>query len=308
MSESVENFCLRWNDFGSNISQSFHELRQDSDFFDVTLATSDSGERTLRAHKVILSACSTFFKALLKKQAILNPNNMPLIYLRGVTYNDLSALLDFMYQGEVNVGREDLDSFLAVGEELEVKGLTPKDREKHLSNHSDLLNSTFQKAKKGPVTDRLQNFNLGKWNAKVEPRDMNYGVEKGFRPDSNSLESNDEAVVNEAFEGYCSDFYNDDEGTDNRRESFNTPDKGIPIHYSFSKGPYRDLIIHSFQEIITQPITLALTIGITNKYVYHMFPPWELGFPSMVQALQPSNHQPNVHDKNEWNTQRWSPR
>ena len=54
MGSTADNFCLRWNDFGSTVSGAFRELREDSDFFDVTLATSDSGSRTLQAHKVIL--------------------------------------------------------------------------------------------------------------------------------------------------------------------------------------------------------------------------------------------------------------
>merc|ERR1712013_248462 len=56
---SAEKFCLRWNDFESNISVAFRELREEKDFFDVTLACEDS---QISAHKVILSACSPFFR------------------------------------------------------------------------------------------------------------------------------------------------------------------------------------------------------------------------------------------------------
>jgi hypothetical protein len=52
-----EKFCLRWNDFEGNISAAFRELRDDKDFFDVTLACDDE---QIQAHKVILSACSPF--------------------------------------------------------------------------------------------------------------------------------------------------------------------------------------------------------------------------------------------------------
>ena len=67
-----EKFCLRWNDFENNISNSFRELRDDKDFFDVTLACDD---HQLQAHKIIVSACSPFFKSVLKK----NPHPHPLI-------------------------------------------------------------------------------------------------------------------------------------------------------------------------------------------------------------------------------------
>ena len=56
---TTENFCLRWNDFESNLSTAFRELRDDADFFDVTLATD---EDEVKAHKVVLSACSPHLK------------------------------------------------------------------------------------------------------------------------------------------------------------------------------------------------------------------------------------------------------
>ena len=125
---STENFCLRWNDFESNVSGAFRDLRAEADFFDVTLGCTDSGGRSLQAHKVILSACSSFFKNMLRQQAALQHTHQnPFIYLRGVSFSDLSSVLDFMYHGEVNVAQEDLNSFLAVAEELQIKGLTNKD-------------------------------------------------------------------------------------------------------------------------------------------------------------------------------------
>jgi hypothetical protein len=123
----TDNFCLRWNDFAENVSGAFKDLRAESDFFDVTLACSDSGAKTLQAHKVILSACSTFFKGMLRQQMSAHKHPNPYIYLRGVSYNDLVSVLDFIYNGEVNVAQEDLNSFLAVAEELQIKGLTNRD-------------------------------------------------------------------------------------------------------------------------------------------------------------------------------------
>ena len=120
---SAEKFCLRWNDFEANISTAFRELREDKDFFDVTLACDDD---QLQAHKVILSACSPFFRTVLKR----NKHEHPLLYLKGVKYIDLVAVLNFMYHGEVNVAQEELNSFLAVAEDLKVKGLTQNGSEK----------------------------------------------------------------------------------------------------------------------------------------------------------------------------------
>ena len=91
---SSEKFCLKWNDFESNISGAFRELREEKDFFDVTLACDDN---QIKAHKVIISACSPFFRNVLRQ----NPHQHPLLYMRGVSFTDLQSVLTFMYQGEV---------------------------------------------------------------------------------------------------------------------------------------------------------------------------------------------------------------
>jgi len=112
-----EKFCLRWNDFESNINKAFIELREDKEFFDVTLVCD---EDQIQAHKVILSACSPFFRSVLRR----NRHEHPLLYMKGVKYVDMLSVLNFMYQGEVNISQEDLNSFLSVAEDLQVKGLT----------------------------------------------------------------------------------------------------------------------------------------------------------------------------------------
>eukprot|EP00092_Neocalanus_flemingeri_P007788 GFUD01008408.1.p1 GENE.GFUD01008408.1~~GFUD01008408.1.p1 ORF type:complete len:332 (-),score=86.07 GFUD01008408.1:2-997(-) len=117
-----EKFCLRWNDFETNISAAFRELREDKDFFDVTIACDDE---QIQAHKVILSACSPFFRNVLRR----NPHQHPLLYLKGVKFTDLQSVLNFMYHGEVNVAQEELNSFLTVAEDLRVKGLTQSNSE-----------------------------------------------------------------------------------------------------------------------------------------------------------------------------------
>jgi len=118
-----EKFCLRWNDFASNIGVAFRELREDQEFFDVTLACD---EDQIQAHKVILSACSPFFRRILQR----NPHPHPVLYLKGVKLSNLQSILDFMYHGEVNLAQEDLTLFLEVAEELKVKGLTQKQSSK----------------------------------------------------------------------------------------------------------------------------------------------------------------------------------
>ncbi len=142
--------CLRWDDFGSHFSTSFKDLRARNDtlsYFDVSLAVQDQDE-VIKAHKVILSSCSPFFKRVLAQQAKISPLGglvHPVIYLRGVSSRQLSNLLDFMYHGEINVAQDDLDDFLAIAEDLKVQGLT-----NHGYGHGDFVDdkTSFESTKR----------------------------------------------------------------------------------------------------------------------------------------------------------------
>eukprot|EP00095_Tigriopus_kingsejongensis_P006100 maker-scaffold691_size110934-snap-gene-0.34 protein:Tk06100 transcript:maker-scaffold691_size110934-snap-gene-0.34-mRNA-1 annotation:"longitudinals lacking" len=125
MGSDLDNYCLKWNDFQAHVSGACHTLREEADFFDVVLGCDQSQGRTLQAHKVILAACSSFFKDILKQHeaSTVSSHTSPFIYLRGVPFTHMAAILDFMYQGEVSVRQTDLSAFLAVAEDLQVKGL-----------------------------------------------------------------------------------------------------------------------------------------------------------------------------------------
>jgi len=112
-----EKYCLQWNDFQTTVSNSFKIFRQEEDFFDVTLVTDD--EVQMSAHKLILSACSSFFKTILKK----NPHPNPLIYLHGVDSTNLGYILDYIYHGEVQLFQEHLDPFMDKAQTLRISGL-----------------------------------------------------------------------------------------------------------------------------------------------------------------------------------------
>jgi len=112
-----EVFTLSWDDFNQKCPRVFTELWLDTDLSDVTLATEDEGQLT--AHKVILAACSPFFKRLLTK----NVNPHPLIYLMGVKMTQLQQLLSYIYLGKCDLTREQLPDFMATGKQLEIEGL-----------------------------------------------------------------------------------------------------------------------------------------------------------------------------------------
>eukprot|EP00092_Neocalanus_flemingeri_P018398 GFUD01019911.1.p1 GENE.GFUD01019911.1~~GFUD01019911.1.p1 ORF type:complete len:240 (-),score=51.76 GFUD01019911.1:310-939(-) len=116
-SDIGEQLVLRLNNFEKSIGGIFTELRENEDFFDVTLVCDDN---QVRAHKIILSSCSSFFKSILRR----NPHQHPLLYLKGVKFDQIIAILNFMYSGEVSVGHAELNSFLLVAEDLKVNGLS----------------------------------------------------------------------------------------------------------------------------------------------------------------------------------------
>merc|ERR1712243_218609 len=107
-----EQFCLKWNDFD-----------EDKAFCDVTISA--EGQQ-LEAHKMVVSACSPFFKKMIEFQ---KNEKHPIIILKDVSFLHMSAILEFMYHGEVSVTQEELPAFLKTAEKLEIKGLAEDDKE-----------------------------------------------------------------------------------------------------------------------------------------------------------------------------------
>ena len=125
MVSSSEKFCLKWNEFEQNMVSSFRELRTDTEFSDVTLVCEE--DQQVEAHKIILKSCSPFFSKVLAK----NKHSHPMIYMRGLKASNLMAIVDFIYLGEANIFQEDLNGFLALAEELQLKGLTGSQSDKN---------------------------------------------------------------------------------------------------------------------------------------------------------------------------------
>ncbi|XP_051168420.1 protein bric-a-brac 1 isoform X2 [Leptopilina boulardi] len=120
-----QHYCLRWNNYQSNMTSVFHQLLQTEAFVDVTLACN---EASLKAHKVVLSACSSYFQKLL----LSNPCKHPTIIMpQDVCFNDLKFIIEFVYRGEIDVSQAELQSLLKTADQLKIKGLceVPESRE-----------------------------------------------------------------------------------------------------------------------------------------------------------------------------------
>ncbi|XP_037085507.1 zinc finger protein 534-like [Pollicipes pollicipes] len=112
-----QKFCLKWNNFQNSVTSVFENLRQDEELVDITLCC--EGHK-IKAHRMMLSACSPYFRDLLKE----NPCQHPVFFLKDTSYPDLAAVVEFVYKGEVNVAQSQLGSFLKTAEMLQVRGLT----------------------------------------------------------------------------------------------------------------------------------------------------------------------------------------
>ncbi|XP_070851733.1 longitudinals lacking protein, isoforms H/M/V-like isoform X6 [Drosophila suzukii] len=132
---SVQQFCLRWNNHQPNFISVCSSLLHNGTLVDVTLAAEG---RQLQAHKIVLSACSSYFQALFTT----NPCQHPIVILKDVQYDDLKTMVDFMYYGEVNVSQEQLPHILKTAEMLKIKGLAEMPTDPANLTKSDSKSST----------------------------------------------------------------------------------------------------------------------------------------------------------------------
>ena len=73
-----EKYNLNWHTYSDHLKEMLQEMMKSSDLSDVVLICDDKTQ--LKAHKIILSACSSVFRDILKDL----PQNNSVIYLRGI--------------------------------------------------------------------------------------------------------------------------------------------------------------------------------------------------------------------------------
>ncbi|XP_023313341.1 longitudinals lacking protein, isoforms A/B/D/L isoform X32 [Trichogramma pretiosum] len=110
-------FCLKWHNHQSTLIRNFDTLLESGTLVDCTLAAEG---RYLKAHKVVLSACSPYFEGLLSEHY----DKHPVFILKDVKFVELKAMMDYMYRGEVNISQNQLTALLKAAESLQIKGLS----------------------------------------------------------------------------------------------------------------------------------------------------------------------------------------
>jgi len=142
-------FCLRWNNHQTNLLSVFDQLLQVEAFCDVTLAVDGA---SLKCHKMVLAACSNYFQNLFME----NTCKHPIVFLKDITFNQIRALLDYMYHGEVSVQEEELPALLKIAEALKVKGLVESDDKEGKQSPSSIgPNVTSSNIQKPSSTSKL---------------------------------------------------------------------------------------------------------------------------------------------------------
>lgn len=138
-SSNPQQFCLRWNNYQSNLTNVFDQLLQNESFVDVTLACDGN---SIKAHKMVLSACSPYFQSLFFD----NPCQHPIVIMRDVKWPELTAVVEFMYKGEINVRQEQIAPLLRVAEMLKIRGLADVKSDLDLNSESEKSATTIDDA------------------------------------------------------------------------------------------------------------------------------------------------------------------
>ncbi|KAK3866968.1 hypothetical protein Pcinc_027525 [Petrolisthes cinctipes] len=179
---SEQHYSLRWNDYTVKIVTAFQSLRDEEDFVDVTVACDG---HSYSAHKMVLSACSPYFRALLRA----NPCQHPIVILKDVGHVELERLLEFMYNGEVSIAQDQLAAFLKTAENLKIRGLAgSSDDLDQAGIHRPDVSYSYTSGGGGGATSGRSSPSAG-YAPSQSSKDDDLGVESGgtgyhTRPDS----------------------------------------------------------------------------------------------------------------------------
>ena len=142
-----QEICVTWKEFQNKGISLFGELRESSDFSDVTLVSEDG--QSFKGHQVILGSSCPFFMDLLRK----NEHPHPLVHMVGVKSVELSAVMDFLYKGESNILQEHLEAFLALAQKLKLDGLTRTEELSELTNRRKPKKANEEETLPRPISE-----------------------------------------------------------------------------------------------------------------------------------------------------------
>lgn len=118
MSSNIEedDYFLKWEKHHSAFVTFFSTLFRRSMLVDCTLAAE---EKYIKAHRIVLMACSPYFEELLSDHC----DNFPIVFL-DIKFSELKSIVDFCYRGEVKISYNELEGFLNAANMLQIRGLS----------------------------------------------------------------------------------------------------------------------------------------------------------------------------------------
>lgn len=121
-------FSLSWEQHMHNICYGLNKFQQNGEFVDMTLAAEGS---FVKAHQMILCLVSPYIKDII---ASLKGTH-PVLFFDNISYKTLCSVLDYVYKGEVEVSKEQLNELINAGKVLQIKGLQEMSASTTLSSH-----------------------------------------------------------------------------------------------------------------------------------------------------------------------------
>ena len=171
----TDNIQLTWPSFQNHTNGLLTKLHLSGVFSDVTLVCDDQTE--FKAHRFLLSACSTVFNSILN-----NTDDSSFIYLSGVERDELESILQFMYLGETTFDEDQVNEFLNVARDLEVKGISKKVEESDNILSVELSNKDNEQA----MTD-MKTFMIGEVTYQCEECTSSFTSQGGLLQHKNSI-------------------------------------------------------------------------------------------------------------------------
>lgn len=182
-----QQYCLRWNNHQTNLTNVFVQLFQSEEFTDTTLFC--EGGPPVKCHKMVLAACSSYFQSVFAEV----PGKHSAVVLKDVGHSEMKAILDYMYKGEVNIAHDQLAALLKVAEMLKVKGL--------------VQDNTYQPQSATPTVDEDRNIISTSSPNHVSP-DGNTSASKDLAVNINNNNEHNDSPPHSTGITHQSPFYN----------------------------------------------------------------------------------------------------
>lgn len=145
-------FYLKCNNFNKILSSQYELLRDEKTLTDITFVCEG---RRIEAHKLVLYACSPYFKSLIEDDLI---QKHLVFFFSDVKYDIMKAIIDYMYIGEVHIQNDYLKDFIRVAENLKIRGLvkdlqssSEKESQCNTDDDSDKITQLEKRAKMDTV-------------------------------------------------------------------------------------------------------------------------------------------------------------